>query len=353
MNRTGFKKGMSLGLVVLAIGSLIFIPAANERNYAIFLLGLFVQGLGSAILQTAINPYVAILGPEESAAKRISIMGIANKAAGILSPAILGGILLAGLDPINEQLKTITDDVTKTQMLNDLAARVIDPYIIMAAILIVLAVLMLFTPLPNLKDEEVNPEELNNDEKSSIAAHPYLFLGAIAIFFYVGVEVIAGDTITGYGSFYGINMDNAKYLSSITLTCMLVGYFIGTILIPRYLTQEAALKYCAIIGILFTVAILVTTGLTSVIFVALLGLAHSLMWPAIFPMALKGLGRHTKRGSAFLIMGIVGAAALPPLYGAFAKMTNERMAYLIMLPCYLYILYFAVKGHLVGYKGQR
>ena len=202
LNKTGFKKGMSLGLLIMAVGSLIFIPAANQRNYTYFLTGLFMQGLGLAVLQTAVNPYVTILGPEETAAKRISIMGIANKVAGISSPLILAAVLLHGIDDINAQLKTVSDTSLKTQLLNDLAQRIVNPYMIVTIVLVVLALLILISPLPNLKDEEVNPEELTKGERSSITAHPYLFLGAIAIFLYVGVEVMAGDTIINYGKYF-------------------------------------------------------------------------------------------------------------------------------------------------------
>ncbi|HYD20984.1 MAG TPA: sugar MFS transporter [Flavipsychrobacter sp.] len=350
LNKTGFKKGMSLGLLIMAVGSLIFIPAANQRNYTYFLTGLFMQGLGLAVLQTAVNPYVTILGPEETAAKRISIMGIANKVAGISSPLILAAVLLHGIDDINAQLKTVSDISLKTQLLNDLAQRIVNPYMIVTIVLVVLALLILISPLPNLKDEEVNPEELTKGERSSITAHPYLFLGAIAIFLYVGVEVMAGDTIINYGKYFNMPMDNAKFFTSITLSCMVGGYFLGIALMPKIISQETALKLCAILGIAFTIGVLVTSGITSVIMVACLGLAHSLMWPAIFPMSLKGLGRHTKRGAAFLIMGIAGGAILPLIYGQVADMTNRQTAYVIMIPCYLYILYFAVKGHLVGYK---
>ena len=237
LNKTGFKKGMSLGLLIMAVGSLIFIPAANQRNYTYFLTGLFMQGLGLAVLQTAVNPYVTILGPEETAAKRISIMGIANKVAGISSPLILAAVLLHGIDDINAQLKTVSDTSLKTQLLNDLAQRIVNPYMIVTIVLVVLALLILISPLPNLKDEEVNPEELTKGERSSITAHPYLFLGAIAIFLYVGVEVMAGDTIINYGKYFNMPMDNAKFFTSITLSCMVGGYFLGIALMPKIISQ--------------------------------------------------------------------------------------------------------------------
>lgn len=349
LKKTGFKKGMSLGLLVMAAGAVIFIPAAMQRSFNVFLLGLFTQGLGLSILQTAVNPYVTILGPEESAAQRISIMGIANKAAGILGPIVIASILLSNIDGINEQLKVVTDAAAKEQLLNELSARIINPYIVVTVTLVVLALLIRISPLPEVNDEEENADIVQSGS-TSITQHPYLFLGAIAIFFYVGVEVIAGDSIISYGTYQNIPIDQAKFFTGLTLGCMIGGYFLGILLTPKYISQETALKICAVLGILFTIGVLATTGMTSVFFLAALGFAHSIMWPAIWPMSLKGLGRHTKRGAAFLIMGIAGGAILPLLYGALGDSMNLQTAYIIMIPCYLYILYFSISGHKVGYK---
>lgn len=354
LGRTGFKRGMSLGLAVMAVGCIIFIPAAYQRNYSIFLFGLFTQGLGLAILQTATNPYVTILGPEESAAKRISLMGISNKIAGIISPLIFAAVLLKNIDPITEKLSITTDPNERIRVLTELSQRIINPYIVLTIVLVVLALLILISPLPDLKDEEENPDVITEESKRSIFAHPYLFLGAFAIFLYVGVEVIAGDTIVNYGKYFNIPMDKAQFFTSFTLICMVVGYFLGVALIPRFISQENALKVCGFLGLILTTALLFTTGFTSVSCLAALGLAHSLMWPAIWPMSLKGLGRHTKTGAALLIMGIAGGAVLPPLYGKFADISDPQSAYAVMLPCYLFILYFANWGHKVGYsKVQR
>lgn len=352
LKKTGFKKGMSLGLLVMAAGAVIFIPAAMQRSFNVFLLGLFTQGLGLSILQTAVNPYVTILGPEESAAQRISIMGIANKAAGILGPIVIASILLSNIDGINEQLKVVTDGAAKEQLLNELSARIINPYIVVTVTLVVLALLIRISPLPEVNDEEENADVVQSGS-TSISQHPYLFLGAIAIFFYVGVEVIAGDSIISYGTYQNIPIDQAKFFTGLTLGCMIGGYFLGILLTPKYISQETALKICAVLGILFTIGVLATTGMTSVFFLAALGFAHSIMWPAIWPMSLKGLGRHTKRGAAFLIMGISGGAILPLLYGALGDSMNLQSAYIIMIPCYLYILYFSISGHKVGYKNQK
>lgn len=352
LKKTGFKKGISLGLLVMAAGAVIFIPAAMQRSFNVFLLGLFTQGLGLSILQTAVNPYVTILGPEESAAQRISIMGIANKAAGILGPIVIASILLSNIDGINEQLKVVTDAAAKEQLLNELSARIINPYIVVTVTLVVLALLIRISPLPEVNDEEENADIVQSGS-TSITQHPYLFLGAIAIFFYVGVEVIAGDSIISYGTYQNIPIDQAKFFTGLTLGCMIGGYFLGILLTPKYISQETALKICAVLGILFTIGVLATTGMTSVFFLAALGFAHSIMWPAIWPMSLKGLGRHTKRGAAFLIMGIAGGAILPLLYGALGDSMNLQTAYIIMIPCYLYILYFSISGHKVGFKSQK
>lgn len=349
LNKTGFKKGMSLGLLVMAGGALLFIPAAMQRNYMLFLTGLFTEGLGLAILQTAVNPYVTILGPAESAASRISMMGIANKAAGMILPAIMAGILLSGVDGINEQVNATTDVAQKEQLLGELAQRIINPYIVLAIVLVVLALLIRVSPLPDVNDTEDNPDT-DDSTHPTIWHHTYLILGALAIFFYVGVEVIAGDSIISYGTSMGIPIDEAKWFTSFTLGCMVAGYFAGIILTPRIISQELFLRICTVLGLVLVVGVLTTTGKTSIYFLASLGFAHAIMWPAIWPMSLKGLGKFTKTGSALLIMGIAGGAILPLLYGKMVDLSGNRAAYWVMIPCYLYILFFALAGHKIGYK---
>lgn len=343
---------MSLGLLIMSIGAAIFIPAALQRNYVFFLIGLFTQGLGLTILQTATNPYVTILGPEESAAKRISIMGIANKVAGAIGSIVMAGLLLDGILGVKEKLSAATDVALKEDLLNELAQRIINPYIAIAISLAVLAGLILLSPLPELDDEEENPDTEAKGQ-SSIWKHPYLFLGALAIFFYVGAEVISGDSIIGYGTSMGIPEDEAKFFTSYTLGGMLLGYLLGIILTPKILSQVTMLKICAVLGIALTLTAILTTGRTSIYSIAALGIANAIMWPAIWPMSLKGLGRHTKTGSALLIMGIIGGAIIPPVFGWLIDiMGSQTSAYVILIPCYLYILYFSVAGHKVGYHPE-
>ncbi|MBU1013689.1 MAG: sugar MFS transporter [Bacteroidetes bacterium] len=347
LKKIGFKNGMSLGLFVMAIGSLVFIPAALSRTYGLFLTGLFIQGTGLSILQTAANPYVTILGPIESAAKRISIMGIANKVAGIISPLILGVIVLDGIDNLVENLKVMTLS-EKAIELDQLAERVILPYIIMAIVLVVLSILLKFIALPDINEEE-EVKDITR-KKESIFQHTYLWLGVLALFLYVGAEVIAVDTLIGYGKFLGFDFSTAKFFASFTLGGMVFGYILGILLIPKYLKQEKALKYSAILGVLFSIAAILSSGYISVTAIALLGFANAIMWPAIWPLAIAGLGKYTKIGSAFLIMAIAGGAILTLLYGTLSDMPaiGAQKAYLLLIPCYLFILYFATKGHLIG-----
>jgi glucose/galactose transporter len=348
---TGMKMGMAWGLMVMAIGALIFIPAANSRSFGLFLTGLFVQGMGLALLQTASNPYISIIGPIESAAKRISIMGICNKGAGILSPIILSSIVLKNANQLQDKINAATDPTTKENLLNELSSRIIYPYIVMAIVLFILALMIRKSPLPDINASEVNAETSDTkvaSNKTNIWQFPHLLLGVLCIFVYVGVEVMAGDAIGIYGKSFGIPLDQYKYFTSFTLAGMLVGYLVGVFTIPKYVSQERALRISAVVGILITIGAFATKGYVSVGFVAALGLANALMWPAIFPLAINRLGRFTELGSAFLIMGIAGGAVIPLLFGYLKSTINFQLVFLIlMLPCYLYILYYAARGYKV------
>ncbi len=353
LKKISFKNGMALGLLVIAVGCLLFIPAANSRTFSLFLTALFVQGMGLAILQTALNPYISIIGPIESAATRISIMGICNKIAGMLSPLIIGALVLKNASAIEEQVKVAVDVATKETLLNELAGRVIMPYIVMAIVLILLAVMVSLSKLPEIK--EATEPVVDNDSiavaKTSIFQFPHLLLGVLCLFLYVGVEVMAGDAIGTYGKAIGLPLDETKYFTTFTLCAMLVGYVIGIFTIPKYITQQKALFISAITGVVFSLLVFLTSGYTSIIFIALLGLSNALMWPAIFPLAIARLGRFTKIGAAFLIMGIAGGAVIPLVYatlkdpaGSF-HLSNAVSFLICMLPCYLYIMYYAAKGY--------
>lgn len=349
LQRTGFKNGMAWGLLVMAVGCLIFIPAAQARAFPLFLLGLFVQGMGLALLQTASNPYISIIGPIESAAQRISIMGICNKVAGILSPLILSSIVLKNATAIETQINAATDAVVKSDLLNQLAGRVVAPYMVMAIVLAVLALMIRRSSLPEIDTTAESGDEAQTKlaaGRSNVWQFPHLVMGAIAIFVYVGAEVMAGDVIGVYGKSLGFDLDQTKYFTTFTLAAMLLGYVLNILLIPKYIAQQDFLKYSAILGAILTVLTYFTTGSTAVSCIALLGLANAVMWPAIFPLAINGLGRFTQIGSAWLVMGIAGGAIIPQVYGLLEKSIGYQAAFpILMLPCYLYILYYAMRGY--------
>lgn len=374
LKKIGFKMGMSVGLWVMAVGALIFIPAALTRTFGLFLTGLFVEGTGLALLQTAVNPYVTIIGPRESAAKRISIMGIANKFAGVLAPIILASVLLKDSHILEEKLIQAVDAGSRALLLDEMARDVIVPYIIMAVVLVLLGLLIKFVHLPDVDtDAEDEAVGVANEKKTSIWQFPHLILGVTALFFYVGVEVIAGDTIIRYGQSLGISMDSAKYFTSLTMVFMIIGYVTGIVLIPKYLKQGNALKICAILGVIFSLGAILTPAekvftmpfidlLTlkplelvlpvTVLFVALMGLANSLVWPAMWPLALNSLGKFTKTGSAMLIMAIAGGAIIPLVYGKVADISSTQAAYWLCIPCYLVIMFYAFIGYKIGLKNE-
>lgn len=359
LNKTGYKNGMAIGLGIMVVGSLAFIPAAQSANYAIFLIALFILGAGLTILQTASNPYMVKIGPEESAAMRISIMGIINKTAGVVVPAVFTVLILADMGDVSEQAVAAMAEEQRQATITELSNKLVVPYIYMAIALAFLIALVKFSSLPEL---DLESEASDSDEKGSVFAFPQVVLGAIALFAYVGVEVIAGDTIGLYGS--GLGVANFAALTSYTMMFMVFGYIIGVTCIPRFISQQQALIGSAIAGSLCIVGVVFGsqtstaiadvlwswTGIgvvpDSVTFVALMGLAHALVWPSVWPLALDGMGKFTSQASALLIMGISGGAILPLVFGKVAHVMNDtQIAYWVGLPCYLFILFYALKGH--------
>lgn len=370
LKATGFKKGMSLGLLIMALGALLFIPAAKDRNYPMFLTGLFIIGTGLALLQTASNPYVTVLGPIESAASRISIMGICNKVAGILAVYVLGSITLDNADGLKAKLLTL-NPAEKNIELDALASKVVGPYTIIAIVLAALAVILYFIHLPEIKDEENVTESTVETKEKTIWSYPHMLLGALAIFFYVGVEVISYDTFTGFGESLGYKLDVAKQFATFTGIGLLIGYIFSIIAIPRFINQRKALIIATLLSMVLVILAMKIPGKDSYLVYdlkiltlyipthpaalcfALLGFTNSVMWPAIWPLALTGVGKFTKLGGALLVMCIVGGAVLPPLYAKLAEqMGSKQLGYVIMIPCYLYIFYFAVRGYRVKTNPQ-
>lgn len=377
IEKVGYKNGISLGLVVIGVGALLFYPAAEARTFGLFLIALFVMGTGLAVLQTAANPYVVVIGPRESAAARISVLGIANKLAGFLAPLLLTSLVLSNIGDYSADKIAVMTSVQKEAALDALALQLQSPYIYMAVIMLVLAVLVKFSPLPEINlDDEGQVEHLNIFKQIKGAfKHPQLVFGVITLMVYIAAEVLAGDSIGGFGKHLGVYGENGSFylkLTSFTMTAMVVGYILGITLIPKYVSQVFALKVSGFLGLVLVALIVMLSpkimiqlpGIPQlpfvIILVALLGLANALCWPAIWPMALQDLGGFTKIGGAILIMGIIGGAVFPLFYGLLADSINtanettgivqtaksgNQLAYSILLPAYSMILFFAFKGH--------
>ena len=349
LKKTGFSNGMALGLIIMAIGAVLFIPAAMSRTYIVFLLALFIMGIGLSLLQTASNPYVTVLGPVESAARRMSIMGICNKLAGIIGVLILANTLFSTTDGLVEQIKSMDlADPGREVLLQQLSNKVIVPYLIITATLIALVVFVKIAKLPEIQDEEEVSE--GETSRKSIFSYPYLWLGVLAIFFYVGAEVIAIDYLKIYGSSLGLPENVTNMLPAYALVALIVGYLLSIITVPKMLSQRMALIIQLLLSIVLVVVALCTSGIVSVIAIICLSFAHAIMWPAIWPLSIHDLGKYTKLGSAFLIMAIAGGAILPLIYGKMSLAFNPQVAYSLLFVCYAYILFFATVGCKMGCK---
>ena len=356
---TGYKKGMSLGLAMIAIGCLLFVPAALSKTFAVFLIAQFVVGSGLTILQTASNPFIVHLGSQDSAAARIAFMGLLNKFAGVLAPLLFTALVLGNFSDVSQVSLAQLPEAERAAQLNEMSSQLIQPYIGMAIALGILALGLMRVNLPDIQFES---DDINDSTQTSgVLQFPHLVLGAITLFCYVGVEVIAGDTIGLYGSSLGVA--NATSLTSFTMTAMVIGYFLGLFCIPRLISQSKAMLMSGILGVVFTVGIMLGsdqshsissilwgwTGIQTlpdtVTLIALLGLANAMVWPTVWPLALADLGKFTPKGSAILIMGIAGGAILPLVYGGLSDTLDAQSAYAVMLPCYAFICYYALGGH--------
>ncbi|GAB3959946.1 sugar MFS transporter [Spirosoma harenae] len=357
LKRVGFKRGMMVGFFIMSLGALLFVPAAYTRTYGLFLTGLFTIGTGLAILQTASNPYITILGPIERAAQRFSIMGICNKMAGILAPLLFAAVILKTSDAeLFKQLPSMSP-TDRSLALDELIQRVIVPYACVSIVLLGLGIFIRFSPLPEI-DTEQESEELSiaNSEKTNVLQFPNLVLGAIGIFFHVGSQVIAIDTVIGYAGSMGISLLDAKGFPAYILFGTICGYLVGIVTIPTFIRQVNALRVCTFLGLFFSLGILFAHGNVALLgyqadislwFLVSLGLANSLIWAGIWPLALDRLGRFTKAGGSLMIMGLCGNAIMPLVYGYFADQYSLRQAYWVLIPCYLYLVFYAVYGHTI------
>lgn len=330
IGKIGYKNTMTLSFLMFAIGFLLYLPSASTESLPLFLLASFISGMGNAFLQASVNPYITILGPIDSAAKRMSFMGIANKLAWPVAPLFLS--LVIGKSVENVQLADITL-----------------PFYIIIGIFLLLGVLAYFSPLPEVKatgeDEDSAEECAYAANKTSIWQFPHLLLGVLALFLYVGVETISLSTLVDYAQ--SINLPNAEYYAWIAPIGMVIGYICGIIFIPRVISQATALLICSILAIFGSIMVVFTPEAISIWFIAFMAVGCSLMWPALWPLAMTELGKFTKAGSSLMVIAIVGGALIPTLYGFAKDSFGPQKAYWVCIPCFLYILYYALKGHKV------
>ncbi len=333
IGKIGYKKTMALSFVLFAIGFYLFLPSAKNESLVMFLVASFISGMGNTFLQASVNPYITILGPIESAAQRMSLMGIANKLAWPIAPLFLSLIIGKQVDQVG---------------LSDIDL----PFTIIIAVFIALGVLAFFAPLPEVKaagEEEGSEEDCPYAKgKTSIMQFPHLLLGVLALFFYVGVETISLGTLVDYAE--SMNLPNPENYAWIGPIGMILGYIFGVILIPRYISQSKALLVVATISVIGSLSVVLVPVQISIYFIFLMALGCSLMWPAIWPLAMVDLGKFTKTGSSLMVIAIVGGALIPTLYGFIKDAVGGHMAYWITVPLFIYILYYAIHGHKIRTK---
>ncbi|WP_217876111.1 N-acetylglucosamine MFS transporter NagP [Pseudoalteromonas shioyasakiensis] len=353
IKRVGYKNGMAIGCAIMALSALMYIPAAKLQMIEIFLFAQLMIGVGQTVLQTAVNPYVVKMGSEKSAAVRVCIMGLLNKFAGVIVPVIFAAVVVSGVVDGAGKLSQEQKDI--------MANSLIMPYVLIAALIMLFAAFAKFAPLPDLVFDEDETSNGKGEIKETLA-HPHLVLGVVGIALYVAVEVIAADTIGSYALQIGVA--DYSVMTSYTMACMLIGYAIGILTIPRFMSQQTALLMSGIAGIITVMLVVlgsndsfIISNLLLVPFggpqlpdpllcIALLGFANAMVWPAIWPLALAGLGRLTGTASGLLIMGIAGGALGPLLIGlGNVAGLGAQGAYIVMIPSYVFILFYALKGH--------
>ena len=328
--KIGYKKTMVLSFVLFAAGFFLYLPSARSESLTLFLVASFISGIANTFLQAAVNPYVTILGPIESAAKRMSIMGIANKIAWAIAPMFLALVIGKSVDRVS---------LPDTEL----------PFLIIIGVFLLLGLLSFLAPLPELKatgeDEDTVFDCPYAANKTSILQFPHLLLGVLALFLYVGVETISLGTLVDYAE--SLDLPNSEFYAWIAPAGLVIGYLAGIILIPKFLSQAKALVLVSVIALVGALMVVLMPAVISIYFIVLMALGCSLMWPAIWPLAMTDLGRFTKAGSSLMVIAIVGGALIPTVFGFVKDAYGAQNAYWLAVPIFIYILYYALKGYKV------
>lgn len=344
IKKIGYRRSMMIAFFIMALGMLLFVPSSNAVSFPLFLVALFVGGIGNTLLQGSVNPYITILGPEDTAAVRMSLMGIMNKLAWWIAPVFLG--IFIDLQEVK------VDDI-------------ILPFYIVTGILAVLGIFVYFAPLPEVKaageddDEGASPESSYAAGKTSVLQFPHLMLGVLALFLYVGIETLPMASIIDFARATFGDVDNLESYAKFVTLGLVAGYLFGVVAIPRFVSQTRALISFAVLGVISTLLLIYLPPRYAFFALLLASFSNSLMWPAIWPLAIKDLGKFTKAGASILVMAIVGGAVIPLIFGVIVDavktteqvvVANYQTAYWIMVPCYIFILYFAMSGHKIRTK---
>ncbi len=349
LKKVGYKRGAMIGLFIMALGTFLFYPAAMTRTYAMFLAALFVIGTSLAILQSVANPFVTIIGPHESAAKRISVMGICNKFAGIIAPLLFAAVVIRPED--KEIMAAVESGLllggAKEAALDEMIKGVIPPYLVLTVFLFIFAIVFFKSPIKDINPDNDNKSVEGTQDRKSVWAYPYLVLGVVALFCHLGSQQISIATIIEYAQSMGLDLDAAKVFPSYTLACILGGYLLGVITIPKYISQQKALVVCTITGLVLSALVLLLPMKASIWCVVLLGVPNSLIYAGIWPLAIRGLGKWTTLGSSLLVMALCGNAILSLLYGLMTDYMSLQASYWLLIPCFAYMIYYAIWGYKV------
>jgi FHS family L-fucose permease-like MFS transporter len=346
MSRTGYKRGILVGLLLCACGALLFIPAASASVYVYFLVALFVMACGQSFLEVAANPYVTVLGPPESAARRLNLAQSFNGVGALLTPVLGAAFILTANEVSAAQLSAMTPEQLQAFRLAE-AHTVKAPYFAIAGIFLVVALLIYFTNLPEIKEAGEAEDSLKPEKGIPGAlAHPQLLKGTIAQFFYVGAQVGVASFVIRFAQHLqpGLPAKSAANYLKFHLLGFVIGRFLGSAIMKRVAAPKLLSLFAAGSLVCAAIAIL-TSNAVSIWAVVLIGFFHSIMFPTIFALGIHNLGSYTKLGSSFLVMAIIGGAVFPAIMGYISDASSIQRAFVVPLICYAYVLYFGLQGY--------